>query len=542
MLRGRELTGDIYGIHMTAKREDWGHTRMTSRALHVTPLPILRGDRHGRDIVEGLILHEIGHHVWHRGKAAAKVWKRANKAGLFPLLNLVADEHLERNLRSIAAEFGDRIKRLDAYAFQHAAREIGVDRVLGMLLGAAVEVLPGLDLAVAYSEDSVRVDSGRILAELDRRGHPFARFVRALRMGLGNRSGDPRVEAGLALFRGGFRANDMAGLYEVTLKLAEIFGSDVVLCNGFGGHESIEWDDRDADIHGDGISDADVQREVERILEAPRGGPHAGGGGPRRLQINVGGDASYKKIDTIQPLTPQPAVHKAEAGMVSRHALRLRDTLTRLGLARVPTRGRLRGHAFDRTRARAVVLRGDPRMLVSRETRVMADLFLGVVIDCSGSMTGDNIARAKRFGVLVAEAARGLPGVDARFFGFTDRVIYEAGDAQRCAVTSLQANGGNNDAAALDHVAQVAAKSMRRAKLLVMVSDGLPTECSVAALKGVVHQLSRRYAMCCAQVAVRELDERCFPHYVVLDDANLDLSVRRFGDLIGRLVGRAITG
>jgi len=164
------------------------------------------------------------------------------------------------------------------------------------------------------------------------------------------------------------------------------------------------------------------------------------------------------------------------------------------------------------------------------------------VIDCSGSMTGDNIARAKRFGVLVAEAARGLPGVDARFFGFTDRVIYEAGDAQRCAVTSLSANGGNNDAAALDHVAQVAAKSQRRAKLLVMVSDGLPTECSVAALKGVVHQLSRRYAMCCAQVAVRELDERCFPHYVVLDDANLDLSVRRFGDLIGRLVGRAITG
>ena len=48
---------------------------------------------------------------------------------------------------------------------------------------------------------------------------------------------------------------------------------------------------------------------------------------------------------------------------------------------------------------------------------------------------------------------------------------------------------------------------MRRAKLLVMVSDGLPTECSVAALKGVVHQLSRRYAMRCAQVAVREIDE-----------------------------------
>lgn len=542
MLRGRELTGDIYGIHMTAKREDWGHTRMTSRSLFVTPLPILRGDRHGRDIVEGLILHEIGHHVWHRGRTQAKVWKRANKDGLFPLLNLVADEHLERNLRSIAAEFGDRIKRLDAYAFQHAARDIGVDRLLGMMLGAAVLVLPGLDMGVAYAEDSVRVDSGRILAELDRRGHPFARFVRALRMGLGNRSGDPRVEAALALFKGGFRSLDMNGLYKVTQQLAEMFGSDVVLCNGFGGHESIEWDERDSAIHGEGISDADVQREVERILEPPRGGSHLSGGGPRRLQINVGGDAGYNKITQVQPLAPQPAVHRAEAGAVARHALRLRETLMRLGLAHVPTRGRLRGRSFDRTRTRSVVLRGDPHMLVAREISVKADLFVGVVIDCSGSMTGDNIARAKRFGVLVAEAARGLPGVDARFFGFTDRIVYEAGDARRCAVTSLQANGGNNDAGALDYVAQVAAKSMRRAKLLVMVSDGLPTECSVAALKGVVQQLSGRHKMCCAQVAVRELEERCFPHYVVLDDANLDLSVRRFGDLIGRLVGRAITG
>ncbi len=542
MLRGRELTGDIYGIHMTAKREDWGHTRMTSRALHVTPLPILRGDRHGRDIVEGLILHEIGHHVWHRGRTQAKVWKRASKDGLFPLLNLVADEHLERNLRSIAAEFGDRIKRLDAYAFQHAARDVGVERLLGMLLGAAVLVLPDLDTGVAYSEDSVRVDSGRLLAELDRRGHPFARFVRALRMGLGNRSGDPRVEAALALFKGGFRNLDMNGLYKVTQQLAEMFGSDVVLCNGFGGHESIEWDERDAAIHGEGISDADVQREVERILEPPRGGSHMPGGGPRRLQINVGGDAGYNKITQVQPLAPQPAVHRAEAGAVARHALRLRETLMRLGLAAVPSRGRLRGRSFDRTRTRAVVLRGDPHMLVAREISVKADLFVGVLIDCSGSMTGDNIARAKRFGVLVAEAARGLPGVDARFFGFTDRIVYEAGDARRCAVTSLQANGGNNDAGALDYVAQVAAKSMRRAKLLVMVSDGLPTECSVAALKGVVQQLSGRHKMCCAQVAVRELEERCFPHYVVLDDANLDLSVRRFGDLIGRLVGRAITG
>jgi len=37
----------------------------------------------------------------------------------------------------------------------------------------------------------------------------FARFFRALRLGLGNRHHDPKVEQGLALFRGKFRRSSM---------------------------------------------------------------------------------------------------------------------------------------------------------------------------------------------------------------------------------------------------------------------------------------------------------------------------------------------
>ncbi|MBC8073275.1 MAG: VWA domain-containing protein, partial [Deltaproteobacteria bacterium] len=206
-----------------------------------------------------------------------------------------------------------------------------------------------------------------------------------------------------------------------------------------------------------------------------------------------------------------------------------------------PVNARLRGHALDRSRVLPLVTRGEPRILRGREVKIASDLFLGVIVDCSGSMSGANLERARRFAVLVAEAARGLPGVDARFFGFTDSVIYDAGDARRCAASSLEASGGNNDAAALDHVARVAAGSLRRAKLLVMVSDGMPTECSVAALRGVVGELTRRHRMLCAQVAVRPLEEVCFPNYVLLDEANLDAAVRRFAELIGRLVGRALT-
>jgi len=73
----------------------------------------------------------------------------------------------------------------------------------------------------------------------------------------------------------------------------------------------------------------------------------------------------------------------------------------------------------------------------------------------------------------------GLAGIDVRLFGFTDHVIYDAGDATRCAVHGLRADGGNNDAAGLWHAAQTALASRRKAKLLVMISDGLPTQCTV---------------------------------------------------------------
>ena len=68
----------------------------------------------------------------------------------------------------------------------------------------------------------------------------------------------------------------------------------------------------------------------------------------------------------------------------------------------------------------------------------------------------ENIEKAKLFGALLAEAAKGFHGIDLRLFGFTDRVIYDAGTAGRCAVHGLRATDGNNDAAALWHAAQQA--------------------------------------------------------------------------------------
>ena len=63
------------------------------------------------------------------------------------------------------------------------------------------------------------------------------------------------------------------------------------------------------------------------------------------------------------------------------------------------------------------------------------------------------------------------------------------------------------------------------------------TSCSTSALRALVTSLGRK-GFICAQVAVHPLEEVCFPHYVVLDEKNMDQSVAKFGELIMKLVTR----
>ncbi|MFO7564173.1 MAG: hypothetical protein R6X02_16120 [Enhygromyxa sp.] len=541
--RGRELTGRLFRVHMTDKRQDFGYTHLDEDRIFVSPLPYFAGARHGRALVEALILHELGHHMHHRGEEAARIWKLAQQRGLHGVLNLVADEHLERNLRSLRSDYGDRLKRLAAHAFLHAERDLSWLWLLDRLGVSSFAILSRRPTVPAHEVGGLRIARGDLMQALELGGSSWARFARALRMGLGDRWGDPKVQAGLALFRGRFRHADMAELWRISEELARLFCDELPVSEVCGGHETLGDAEREGTIARGGVSDDEVQEEVERILD-PRqlqSGESRGGRVAGKLAINVGEEERFDLITDIRRVPRDPESHRKVAREVARHAARLRAYLCELGLGLVPRRGRLRGRSFDRTRTQAVVLRRDPRMLIARELEVHNDLFIGVLIDCSGSMSiRDLLAKARSFAVLIAEAVRSLPGVEARFWGFCDSVIWDAGDAERCAVTSLEADGGNNDAAALLHAAQVAAGSRRKAKLLVMISDGLPTQCSVAALRNLVAQLGRRQHMVCAQVAVRPLEEVCFPHYVLLSEEPIELATVRFGELVSKLARRAL--
>jgi len=533
--RGLELTGKTYRFRLYGTAEgEIGMTVLRGRVIHFNPLPLLRGEADGRRIVEAIILHELGHHRYNTGEGWDAVQQEAAEDDLHGLLNLVQDEHLERNLRSIDTEWGDSLKMLAAWAFQRTSREIEVATLLPLLGGRAFDVLVRAGIEPARDPKKIVISSGRLLRELERHGSSFSRFLRALRMGLGNRTGDPKVAKALALFGKGFREATPEQMLEIARELRSIFFDETAICDALGLHGATSADPGELAGRLPGITDDDLSAEIDSIRQRASGRtPKKGSGGKG---INRTGTTEFSEIDQVVVLEVDREEYRKLAQGVAGWSRRLRRFLQTLGVSRITVRRRTAGSAVDRAALPRAIPRGDPRILVARRTVQRADLFLGVVIDCSGSMgQGGSMTRAHLFGALIAEAARGLSGIDARFFGFTDDVIYDAGTADHCAVAELEPEGGNNDAAALWYASRVAMASRRSARLLVMISDGSPTECSVASLRALVSRLTAS-GIACAQVAVQPIEEVCFPDYVLVDDEDLSDAVGRFGRIIVRLV------
>lgn len=532
----RKLTGKLFRIRMISG-EDLGYTRLTENQIYINPLPILNASKNGREVVEGLILHELGHHMYHAGPENEKIWKQAQKEGLQSLLNLVSDEHLERRLRVVDGEYGDKLKRLGSYAFQHSHKEIDVDYLLATLGGKSLEVLSRHRIKVARNRNQVAIGAGDVLLKSEQAGLSFSRFFRALRMGLGNRFNDPKIAEALRLFQGNFRAKSMAELLEITRELKRIFGAETCLLDRFDFDHILGDCEGRVLIDGCGISDQIVQEEIKRIHGRPE--PNKGGGGVR--VINIAENIEFDKIEHIERIFGDRGSYRKIASEVQREARSFRRFLQELGLVSVMHTRRTRGNRLDRSMLKKLVLQGDPRVLKIREPQLETDLFIGILIDCSGSMAyQEHIEKAKVFAALMAEAARGMASVEVKVLGFTDSTIYDCGNANQPGISGLAAGGGNNDAAALWHAAQLAIQSKRKAKLLVMISDGLPTECSTEALKQLVDKLTLRWGICCAQVAVQPLEVVCFPNYVVLDASNTAKATREFGRVIARLIRKAI--
>ena len=301
--QGFELLNQEFKLS-TLTDGNFGYTRLNENKVYVSVLPMIRQHQYGRKIVEGLIVHELGHHLYHKGPGAEKIWRRAESENIHGLLNLVADEHLERNLRSRSSGYDERLKRLGAYAFQHTQKEFSVRSLLDCLGDKAFDVLTSRPMDVARDPTSVKVRSGHLLMELERWGSSFSRFFRALRMGTGNRYNDPKVELALGLFGRDFRDSKMSRLYKIAVQLKEIFKDEAQILDSFSFDAWMTDGEDERARHGKQITDREIESEIRRITspgQLPGRGGHRASGGPRWL--NLIDDIEFEPITNVVKLS-----------------------------------------------------------------------------------------------------------------------------------------------------------------------------------------------------------------------------------------------
>ncbi len=265
---------------------------------------------------------------------------------------------------------------------------------------------------------------------------------------------------------------------------------------------------------------------------------------PVRDLLNLADTLDFDRIDKVLAPPANPAAYKALAVQVRPQTRHLRRYLAQLGEAEVEQPAHRLGRRLDPGRLKRLAVFNQPDVMIGLERRPAPDLFIGICVDCSGSMSfEDRMDKAQQFAVLLLEACRGLPGIDCRALGFNDDELFDLGGPGITRVAGLEPGGGNNDAAGLLAIAQHALASRKEHRLLIMISDGYPTECSHESLSQLVKVLKERFRLQCAQVAVAEMDaERiAFPHFTDLTRCDARAATHAFGRMVRRLLQQQFT-
>jgi hypothetical protein len=571
---GRALLGRP--VLITPFRQGLGRTHPpkpgAAAEIEVADTPLTSGHEHGADVLRGLILHELGHHLFDYGALGFPAARgKARAEGLGEIFAILLDERLERRIRSMWPDWGTYIDRLNAYAFAHEAKRISLAqfaKLVGRQVGETEKAiqqgsLPGR-LLTASRIGGTRYVELSPLEELLVPGlvPPIPLFLVFLVGGLSrDRCPDPRVAEALGRVPTNLKDLSHEELLDVARAVADLLGRGKALraqmsrlrrrlareLRSSGLIQTLERLARlgfspELRIMAQRSSASQMNLGDIRLLHVPVSstsaqGPAPGhrGGLAASAGLNLGAGTRFPGLEKEVRLPFDPAAHGRLICGIRPHIRVLRSYLEQLGMSHLDEHGARRGRRIDLGRVLPSLLASRPDFLVFRHDQVSPDAYLGLLIDCSGSMRGDELERAKAFGALLVESARGIRGIEGHVAAFTDDTFYFLGDLQRNALASLVADGGTNDAGGLERLAQLALRSSKRRRLLIEISDGSPETCTFASLQELVARLTREFDIRCALVGVRNIEKVAFPHYLDLTACSTEEAVTRFGRLIMQL-------
>jgi len=556
---GQELLGRL--VLVQQYRQGIGRTTRRKKnqpvEIEVSDAPVTSGHPHGEEIMKGIALHEIGHHLADMGQRGHSATRGiARSEGLGEIYDVLLDERLERLMRSRRPKWGAYFDRLASYAFAQTTHRVPLSDFAkfmglpphrtrqrisaGKLPGRLV---PGPD---AEHKEMVLLRDSDFLS-VPGAVPPLAAFAACLRCGFAPAlCADARIAKAMALVPSNLKDLPHAEVLKAARRIGDLIGrSDAhkrrmrawlqrarlhratmralreALQRMVEAGQVPEWMRREA---------AGIRKNKPLPVELRVGEPPAG------RQLNLGEELEFDELPNEKALAFDANEYARLVAPIRKHVRTLRQYFERLGVHLVDEYAQKRGRRLDMGRVRHGIVQRSPRILLNSREEIAPDLYLGVLIDRSGSMReGNKIEKAKAFAALVAESARGLRGISGHVNAFDDKTFFRLGDLDHPAIAALESGEGNNDAGALSRAAELAWKSGKKNRLLVMISDGSPTECTVESLKDLVEQLTRRDGLVCAQIAVEEMDEVCFPHFVDLSKYPLDEAVGRFGRLLMKL-------
>lgn len=543
--------------------------------LEVSDLPVTSRHPDGVTIMKGLILHELGHHLYDRidNRGHLSVAGQVRQERLDDIFPLLKDERLERRLRGRWPEAATYFDRLARHAFME--KSVKIER-------SVYARIMGLSPAALDRELSAKRCPGTLSDQRSHAGErlviiPFAElmpipdvvtprdaFMFCLRAGFNPELYyDSRLTDVMAEVPGNLKDLDHPGMLCVARRIKGKL--DAMQGDARKARDRSEEKKRRFPLEMLQALRKILEKQLEELNELQMNpdedfapgplpeSPDASGrsGASRSSQAprtaSPGAFNSWQGLsggEDFSPLGIEPAhdwnpYHHAQLVAPLRPQIRaLRVHFEKLGQAVIEEEGRRQGRRLDQGRAARFPALGDPSIWVQRRDAEAANAYLGVVIDKSGSMSSPNASGddkmhvAKSFGALVAESARGIRGLSGDIGAFDDQNYYHLGDLRRCAISALEAGGGNNDAGGLSRAAELALASGKRHRLLIMISDGEPTECTVEALQGLAERLERSMGIALIQVAVDKIDHKAFADFLDLSACSFQEAVSLFAKAV----------
>lgn len=254
-------------------------------------------------------------------------------------------------------------------------------------------------------------------------------------------------------------------------------------------------------------------------------------------ELDFDQQAEFKILTTIVPIEPDNEYLEKVLPEVLPAAQEMRNHLEQCGLVTVDIEDQDTGDELTEDIEKAAL--GETALCVDETKKQQASVHIELTIDCSGSMLGAKHDLAKRFGLLTEEACVGSRGITCHFWGFSGTEIYDCGVPGERRISGLKANmgnGGNNDSAGLYQMAESAKNSGKDLKILIMVSDGAPSDCTWGSLFHLVNQLEAA-GYICVQVAVDKIHTPAFKRFFVdLTGQPMPAAVIEFGRMVLSLI------